>query len=224
MKKLICIAATLCILLGLCSCGVLTKVKDKVDNLGNDLGINLNSDKLQSILQEGVGDLEKLFGQNVIEVAGEVANNTVDQLQVYNDKIVITVSTDAARKQMEKESITIDTLQAERADAETAKMDYKLQYQFCVQLSINEQNKAAVGVASVTEDTLNNTLDITIPISAEEMGVTIYELLQGGKISVETCLQHGTATTKVAGQDYFINKLPEGQSGLILTMVDHRDA
>ncbi len=223
MRTIICIGLVLCLIMGLGSCGLINDVKDKVGEIGSNIGIDLDNEKLQDLFNQGLKDLETMFGQNVIEASGEAANNKAGNLHVYADKIVITVDTDAIRAKMQDTGVTIDTIKAERANAETAQMEYKLQYQYVVSMNINNSGKAAICYATVTEDTLSNTVDITIPIAKEEMGVTIYELLQGGSIKIESCLQHGTDTTKSVTDTYYLNTVPEGKTGNTLTMQDHRD-
>lgn len=222
MKTIICIALAACLVLGMGSCGMLSGVKDKVDEIGSNIGIDLDSNKLQDLFNQGLKDLEAVLGQNVIEATGEAANNEADNLHVYSDKIVITVNTDGIRAKMDDSGVTVDSIKAERANAETAQMDYTLQYQYVVSMNINSIGKAAICYATVTEDTLTNTVDISIPVSTDEMGVTIYELLQGGSIKIESCLQHGTDTTKSVTDTYYLNTVPEGKTGNTLTMQDHR--
>lgn len=223
MKKLVCLGLILCVLTGLGSCGMLNGAKDKFDAMSSELGVNLQSDKLQNLFNQGLNGLEEILGKDCIEATGEATNNESGNLHVYDDKIVITVNTDGIRAKMEEIGVTTETIKSERENAETAQMEYTLQYQYVVSMKINSKSKAAICYATVTEDTLSNTVDITIPIASEEMGVTIYELLQGGTIKIESCLQHGTATTKAVTDTYYLNSVPDGKTGNTLTMQDHRD-
>lgn len=224
MRKLLCLGLVVCILMSLGACSLLNQAKDKLDSLTPDLGINLGSDKLQELFNQGLKDFEAILGQNFIEATGEAKNNEAGNMHVYSDKLVITVDTDGIRAKMDETGVTVDSIKAERANAETAQMEYTLQYQYIVALKINENTKAAICYATVTEDTLTNTIDITIPIAESDMGVTIYELLQGGSLQIESCLQHGTDTTKSVTDTYYLNSIPEGKTGNTLTMQDHRNA
>ncbi|MBQ8806362.1 MAG: hypothetical protein IJZ68_07915 [Bacteroidaceae bacterium] len=227
MKTILSVVLVLALILSLGSCSLLDGMKDQIDEMGsqleNELGVNLNNDALQNLFQQGLEGLEDFISQGFIEATGEAANNEAGMLHVYADKLVLTVNTDGVRAKMEDSGVTVDSIKAERANAETAQMDYTLQYQYIVQIRINEKDKAAICYATVTEDTLSNTVDITIPVATEEMGVTIYELLQGGNIVVESCLQHGTETTKSVTDTYYLNAVPEGKTGNTLTMQDHRE-
>lgn len=224
MKTLICIGLVVCLLLGVSSCSLFDEAKDQLGEIGSGLGIDLDSDKIQDLFQEGLADLETVLGKNVIEATGEAANNEAGNLHVYNDKIVITVDTEDIRAKMNETGVTVESIQKEQANAATAQMEYQLQYQYIAALKINGSAKAAVCYATVTTDTLTNTVDITIPIATGDMGVTIYELLQGGSIEIESCLQHGTDTTKSVTDTYYLNTIPEGKTGDTLTMQDHRNA
>lgn len=224
MRKLLCLGLVVCILMSLGACSLLNQAKDKLDSLTPDLGITLGSDKLQELFNQGLKDFESILGQNFIEATGEAKNNEAGNMHVYSDKLVITVNTDGIRAKMDETGVTVDSIKAERANAETAQMEYTLQYQYIVALKINEKTKAAICYATVTEDTLTNTIDITIPIAESDMGVTIYELLQGGSLQIESCLQHGTDTTKSVTDTYYLNSIPEGKTGNTLTMQDHRNA
>lgn len=224
MKTLICICLVVCLLLGVSSCSLFDEAKDQLGEIGSGLGIDLDSDKLQDLFQQGLADLETVLGKNVIEATGEAANNEAGNLHVYSDKIVITVDTEDIRAKMDETGVTVESIKAEQANAATAQMEYQLQYQYIAALKINGASKAAVCYATVTTDTLTNTVDITIPIAADDMGVTIYELLQGGSIEIESCLQHGTDTTKSVTDTYYLNTIPEGKTGDTLTMQDHRNA
>lgn len=223
MKKIVCLGLIICILTGLGSCGLLNDAKDRLESMGSNLGINLKNDKLQELFNQGLSGLEEMLGKNCIEATGEAKNREPGNLHVYDDRIVMTVNTDDIRAKMDDDNVTLETIQLERQNAATAHMEYKLQYQYAVSFKINEQNKVAICYATVTEDTLSHTVDIAIPISNEEMGVTIYALLQGGAIKVEGCLQHGTDTTKSVNNTYYLNTVPAGKTGNILTMQDHRD-
>lgn len=223
MKKLVCLGLIVCTLIGLGSCGLLNDAKDKLDTMGSELSIDLQSGKLQDLLNQGLSGLEEMLGKDCIEATGEVKNNESGNMHVYDEKVVITVNTDGIRTKMDETGVTTETIKLERENAATAQMEYTLQYQYVVSMKINSKQKAAVCYATVTEDTLSNTVDITIPIANEEIGVTIYELLQGGTIKIESCLQHGTETTKSVTDTYYLNNVPEGKSGNTLTMQDHRN-
>ncbi len=222
MRTIICIGLILSLVLGLGSCSLIDNVKEQVNNIGNEIGIDLSNDKLQELFNQGLEGLDSLLNQGVIEAKGESGNNEANMLHVHDDKIVITVNTDSVRAKMAESKVTVDSIKAERANAETAKMDYTLQYQYAVSLKINGNAKIAVCYATITEDTLENTVTITLPIAPADIGVTIYELLQGGSIQIESCLQHGTDTTKAVKETYYLNKIPEGKSGNLFTMEDHR--
>lgn len=222
MKKIICVGLILCSVLGLGSCGFLGDTQDSLGALGSDITLNLSDDKLQDWFNQGLSGLEGILGTNCIEATGEAKNAEAGKLYVYDDKIVITVDTKDIRDKMDESGVTAKSIEAERLHAEIAQMEYKLQYQYVVSLRINEKNKSAVCSAIVTEDTMKNTVDITIPVTKEEMSVTIYELLQGGPIKVEGCLQHGTATTKSITKTYYLNSIPDGKDGNVLAMQDHR--
>lgn len=222
MRKLLCIGVILCMILTMSACDLIDQIHNQVDNLGNNLHSGLNGNTVQSLLEQGFSSLQDMFKQNIIESTGELTENTVHEMHIYEDKIVLNISTDNAVQKMKDEGVTIEKIQDERADAETAQMEYILQYQFCAEFKVNGETKIGVGAAPATENTLPNTLEMTIPIPAEHMGVTIYELLQGGFINIETRLQHGTATTKIYNNTYFVNELPSGANGTILTLIDHR--
>ncbi len=223
--KTIAILCVCCILVaGLCACGIISGVQDSLENIGDDININIDTDKLQDMFNQGVESLESLLLQGAIQATGEANNNEAGNMHVYADKIVITVKTDDVRAKMTESKVTVDSLKAERANAATAQMEYVLRYQYMITLQINGSTQIAVCYADVTEDTLNNTIDITIPINNADMGVTVYELLQGGSIQIDGCLQHGTDKTKSALNTYYLNSVPEGKTGNTLTMQDHRDA
>jgi spore germination protein YaaH len=79
-----------------------------------------------------------------------------------------------------------------------------------------------VDTAEVTEDKLNKSVEITIPIAKESMGVTVYQLLQGDTIETESCLKHGTDTTNICNEIFYVQTLPEGKTGTLLVLKDHR--
>lgn len=177
-----------------------------------------------------IGDLGDKVKNEVMDViqkesipaTGEAKNNTVNMLNVYDDKIVITIATDTVRESMEKAGVTVETIKAERKNAETAHMDYILAYEYYIQLKINETHRFAACQIDISEDTLEHTVDISIPIKTNDMGVTIYNLLQGEAIHIEGYLKHGTDSTPVTIEKYYLDKIPENTQAVTLTMTDHR--
>lgn len=177
-----------------------------------------------------IGDLGDKVKNEVMDViqkesipaTGEAKNNTVNMLNVYDDKIVITIATDTVRESMDKAGVTVETIKAERKNAETAHMDYTLAYEYYIQLKINETHRFAACQIDISEDTLEHTVDISIPIKTNDMGVTIYNLLQGEAIHIEGYLKHGTDSTPVTIEKYYLDKIPENTQAVPLTMTDHR--
>ena len=177
-----------------------------------------------------IGDLGDKVKNEVMDViqkesipaTGEAKNNPVNTLNVYDDKIVITIATDTVRESMEKAGVTVETIKAERKNAETAHMDYTLAYEYYIQLKINETHRFAACQIDISEDTLEHTVDISIPIKTNDMGVTIYNLLQGEAIHIEGYLKHGTDSTPVTIGKYYLDKMPENTQAVTLTMTDHR--
>jgi hypothetical protein len=222
MKKIFCLGLVLSLMMGLGSCNLFPQLQDQISNMGNGLDINLNNEQLQDMFNQGLEGLENLFGPSVIEGAGDALDQEAGYLHVYADKVILTINTDEIRAKMHESNVTVESIKAERENAKIAQMEYILQYQYGVSLKINNSPKTAICYATVTEDTLSNTVSITIPVAEEEMGVTIYELLQGGTIQIESCLQHGTDTTKKVNETYYLNSVPEGKAGNVFTLEDHR--
>lgn len=208
MQRIIAITLMCVTLCCLYSCSVID-----TDLIG-DLG-----DKVKN---EAMDVIQKLPVLESISATGEVKNNPVNMLNVYDDKIVITIATDTVRESMEKSGITVETIQAERKNAETAHMDYTLAYEYYIQLKINETHRFAACQIDISEDTLEHTVDISIPIKTNDMGVTIYNLLQGEAIHIEGYLKHGTDSTPVTIEKYYLDKIPENTQAVTLTMTDHR--
>lgn len=222
MKKILSILLIAAMVATLCSCSVLKDLKNELDNVSNDITSSVGGNTLKDFFNQGLNGLEGLLGHSIIEASGVVSENTANVLHVYEDKLVLTLGTESTLKKMQESGVTVDSIKKERENANTAQMEYKLLYQYCVALNINEDTKAAVCEIDVTEDTLNNTVEITIPIAKESMGVTVYQLLQGGEIEVESCLKHGTDTTKICNDKYYVKTLPDDKKGSVLTIEDHR--
>lgn len=199
MKKILCIIMACIAIFSFCSCTT-------IDSIGNTV-----EEKLDNILN-----------QSNIKATGEVANNPVNVFKVFNDKIILTVDTNIVLNAMNKDGVTLETLKAEKENAETAHMDFKLEYEYVVGFQVNKKVQIATCSIPVTEETLNNTVDITVPVDPKDMGVTIYELLQGKSISVDGCLKHGTDKTSVVSTIYYLNKKSDDPNIKTLTMEDNR--
>jgi hypothetical protein len=221
MKKILSILLIAATIATLCSCSVLTDLKNEMNNVGNNIVPN-GSNTLKDFFNQGLNGLEGLLGHSIIEASGVISETEANVLHIYEDKLILSLSTENTVKKMQESGVTIDSIKKERENANTAQMEYKLLYQYCVALNVNESSKVAVCEIEVTEDKLNKSVEITIPIAKESMGVTVYQLLQGDTIETESCLKHGTDTTNICNENFYVQTLPEGKTGTLLVLKDHR--
>ncbi len=216
MKKLLLISVCALLLYSLCSCSLIGALFPEHSDVVNDAG-----NKLQDIFGEGLNTLQSLLNKTVLEAEGQTVDEKPGQITVYDDKIVLTVSPKRLIESMSKDGINATSLAKERKNAQIADMEYVLEYQCAIELKINGKTVYAACAATVHENALNQTISISIPINEADMSTTLYDLLQGGKISIESCLKHGTECTKAINERYTIST-EESNDEYVLMFNDKR--
>ena len=185
------------------------------------LALNTNTN-LSDSLESGIGKLDELMGPEKIDAEGYVFTTDTPTLEVHDDHIILTVSMHDACVQATQENVTIDVIEAEMANAETAKIDYILSYNVGATLYIGETNYKAVCSVPVMKDNLDTYVSIRIDVVKEDVSVTVYNLLQGTPIKVTTRLQHGTETTQQVTNFYYLNTVPAEKEGSAVQLNDLR--
>lgn len=185
------------------------------------LALNTNTN-LSDSLESGIGKLDELMGPEKIDAEGYVFTTDTPTLEVYDDHIILTVSMHDACVQATQENVTIDVIEAEMANAETAKIEYTLAYDIGATIYIGETNYKAICSIPVTKETLDTYVSIHIEIDDADVGVTVYNLLQGSPIKVTTLLQHGTSKTQPVTNVYYLNEIPSDKEGSVLQLNDLR--
>ena len=220
MKKLICVA--LCIVAVVFAATTdIQPISDIRARVAEALALNTNTN-LSDSLESGIGKLDELMGPEKIPAEGCVSTLDASTLEVYDDHIILTISTHDACVQGTQENVTIDVIEAEMANAETAKIEYTLAYDIGATIYIGDTNYKAICSIPVTKENLDTYVSIRIDIDEADVGVTVYNLLQGSPIKVATRLQHGTSKTQPVTGVYYLNEIPTDKEGSVLQLNDLR--
>lgn len=216
MKQMLTLVMSFILAISLCSCSLLATIAPEHED-----EINEAETKLQDMFGDGLKTLQNLINKSIIEAQGSTTDEAPGSITAYDDKIVLHISPAKLIERMDKEGITADSILKERENANIAQMEYILEYQYAIELKVNGGPVCAVCTAPANESALAKTIEIVIPLAKEDISTTLYDLLQGGSMTVESCLRHGTEHSQSCKETYTISTSSNNAQN-VLTFTDKR--